>query len=173
VEIAVGRHWDAIQVTEVQRERHKQVIHDHHDGLVEVARREVARASQRLDALDDEEAKLLQRHYASKASERLYDREFDRIQDERATAERTLEQVGINYDEILEQMEVAIDLTKDIAAAYWNASPVERRFLNQAFFERLEMEDDVSGSIKAEPFRTLLDPDFVAKVDQAGAPSRH
>jgi hypothetical protein len=62
-------------------------------------------------------------------------------------------------------MEVAIDLTKDLAAAYWNASPAERRLLNQAFFERLEiMEDDVAGSTTAEPFRTLLDPDFIAAL---------
>jgi site-specific DNA recombinase len=178
IEIAVARYWEHIQLTDAQRERAKEVIHSNYDGLIEVAKRELAKAARKLDQLDDQEDKLLERHFADKVSERTYQRQFERIQHERATAEQTLDELGVSYDTLLETLDAALDLTRDIASAYWNASPPERRFLNQSFFERLDIyEDEVAQATVAQPFRDLLDAEFIEKLAQdpqglAGTPQR-
>lgn len=43
-----------------------------------------------------------------------------------------------------------------------DASPTERRFFNQTFFERIEIrEDDVADVVLAQPIRALLDDELI------------
>jgi site-specific DNA recombinase len=159
IEEAVIRYYSNVQLTDEQREHIRSVLHERFDGLAEVAKREIARASKELDRLDEREDKLLERHYAGKVSERVYDRQFEQIQRDRAAAQKTLEDLNVSYEEIRSTLDSALDLTRNIQAAYYHASSIERRFFNQAFFERLEiLEDEVSGATVAQPYASLLEP---------------
>ncbi len=159
IEEAVIRYYANVQLSDEQREHIRSVLHERFDGLAEVAKREIARASKELDRLDEREDKLLERHYAGKVSEHVYDRQFEQIQRDRAVAKKTLGDLNVSYDEIRSTLDRALDLTRDIQAAYYHASSIERRFFNQAFFERLEiLEDEVSGATVAQPYASLLEP---------------
>jgi site-specific DNA recombinase len=162
VEDAIVRHYARVQLSDAQRERIRALIHERFDGLVAVGEREMARAAQRLEALDTQERKLLERDYAGRVSERVYEREFGRIQRERAAAEKDLDDFNLGYEVATRTLDRALSLTCDVEAAYRDANPTERRFFNQAFFERIEiLEDDVSDASLAQPFRTLLDDGFI------------
>jgi hypothetical protein len=57
--------------------QHRRALH--HVKRLDFAERELARAAQRLETLDTQERKLLERDYAGRVSERVYEREFGRI----------------------------------------------------------------------------------------------
>jgi hypothetical protein len=44
----------------------------------------------------------------------------------------------------IEPLDLALELTDNIQAAYLNADPTERRLLNQAFFERIEIDTETA-----------------------------
>jgi hypothetical protein len=162
IEEAVVRYYATVQLTPARRERIRQVIHDQFDGLIDVAEREIARTSLELSRLDDEERKLLDRHYADRVSDHIYDQEYDRIRRERAHAHKTLDDLSVSYDKAKNTLDLALELTSDVQAAYRAAAPDARRFFNQAFFERIDiLEDDVADATLAQPYKLLLDQDFI------------
>src|SRR5581483_9809840 len=63
---------------------------------------------------------------------------------------------------------------KDAATRYRTAPAAARRRMNQALFERIEVEEDgtVVGYL-AGPYRQLLDPDLVISVPATGAEDEH
>jgi hypothetical protein len=60
------------------------------------------------------------------------------------------------HDHVVETLDLALKLTDDIQAAYLQADTTERRLLNQAFFERIEIDDeDITGHTLNQPFNTV------------------
>ena len=167
IEEAIGRYYAHIRFTPAQCERVRRVLHGRFDGLIAVAEREIARASRLLDRLDDQERKLLERDYAGRVSERVYEQEFNRIQRERAAANQTLSDLSFSYEEAKATLDRALALVGgDLRAAYLGATATERRCFNQAFFERLEiLEDDVSDAELAQPFRSLMDTELIDALE--------
>ena len=162
IEDAIGRYYARVQLTDTRRERVRTLIHDRFDGLIAVAEREIARAARQLERLDMQERKLLERDYAGQISPNVYEGEFQRIQRERAAAEQTMDDLHLSYEDATRTLDRALELTRDVRAAYRVAGPTQRRFFNQAFFERIEvLDDDVAEVTLAQPFRALLDEDFV------------
>ena len=162
LEDAVSRYYATVQLTEARRERIRQVIHSRFDGLIAVAEREIAHAEAALILLDRQERKLLERHYADRVSEHIYEEEQVRIRRERATAHKTLSDLSLSYETARLTLDAALQLTDDVEAAYRAANSTERRFFNQAFFERLEIrEDEVVDATLAQPYRVLLDEEFI------------
>ncbi len=165
VEESVVRYYSTVQLATSRRESIRQVLHSRFDGLLAVAEREIVRARRELERLDDQERKLLERHYADRVSERVYDQEQERIRCERAAAEKTLEELGGSYETNKRVLDLALNLTDDIQEAYRTASATERRMFNQAFFTRLEVrEDEVVDAELAQPYRLLLDEEFIDAV---------
>ena len=65
--------------------------------------------------------------------------------------------LDVEHERVLDALDVALELTHDMQAAYIQADPSERRLLNQAFFERIEVVDEkVVGFRFADPFGLLL-----------------
>ncbi len=162
IERAVIDYYATVKLNDARRERIRAVIHSHFDGLIAVAEREITRATRELERLDTEERKLLERHYADKVSNHIYDEEQVRIQRERTAAHKTINDLNLSYDKAHQTLQQALQLTEDVQAAYRRAGPTVRRFFNQAFFERLEIqEDEVTDATLAEPYRTILDEEFI------------
>jgi site-specific DNA recombinase len=134
VEQAVERHYASIQLTDQQRERIRNAVHAHLDGLASLAGKETDRARAEVVRLDNEERKLLAAHYQDRISDHIFAEEQRRIRRERVAADQLLQRFEINHEDILETVEHALELTDNIQAAYLKADPTERRLLNQAFF---------------------------------------
>ncbi len=167
IEAAIGRYYAHVRLSPEQCDRVRRVLHGRFDGLIAVAEREIARASRALDGLDDQERKLLERDYAGRVSERVYEQEFGRIRRERAAARKTVDDLSFSHDEARATLDRALDLIGgDLRAAYEQANSTERRCFNQAFFERLDvLEDDVVDAELAQPFRSLLDDELIGVLE--------
>jgi site-specific DNA recombinase len=169
VEAAVERYYRKVQLSKARQQRIRQTIKARLDEMAQVSEREVSRCHGELQALSEQERKLLQKHYQDRISDALYNEEQHRIAREREAAEAIVERLSVQFDDIEETLELALSLTDDVQAAYLKASPTVRRLFNQAIFERIEVRDeDVAGVTLAEPFRDLLATD---PFDEAGEPA--
>ena len=173
VESAIERHYATVQLTDDQRDRIRATVREHIDALARVAEKETARAGAEVTRLDNEERKLLNAHYQDKISDHIFAEEQERIRRERLAADELLRRYEVKYDAILDTLDIALDLTNEIQAAYLQADTTERRLLNQAFFERIEIDtEDISGDSLADPFEqiaTLVDlTDRTAAATAAG-----
>ena len=156
IEQAVERHYATLQLTDAQRDRIRAAVKTHLDGLATIAHKETARARAEVVRLDNEERKLLTAHYADRISDHIFAEEQKRIRRERAAADQLLQRFEINHQDILETVDHALELTDNIQAAYLKADPIERRLLNQAFFEYLEIDnEEIADQELAAPFAQI------------------
>ena len=156
IEAAVERHYATIQLTPEERDSVRTAVRKHIDALTKVAEKETSRARAEVIRLDNEERKLLSAHYADKISDHIYTEEQQRIRRERAAAENLLRRYEIKQDVILETLDLALQLTDNTQAAYLQADTTERRLLNQAFFERIEIDtEDITDHTLNPPFAQL------------------
>ena len=156
VEVAIERHYAVVQLSDERRESIRRAIRTHVEGVAKVADRQIAEAKADLSRLEAEERKLLRAHYADQISESLYVEEQERIQRGRVGCERRIAELSVEHERVLDALDTALALTKNMQAAYRQARPQQRRLFNQAFFERLEiLVEDVVGSQIADPFAQL------------------
>ena len=172
IEAAVERHYATVELSDEKRERIRSAVHAHMDALAQIAEKETARARAEVVRLDNEERKLLAAHYNDAISDHIFAEEQKRIRRERVAADELLRRYEIKQDAIIGTLDTALNLTYNIQAAYLQADETERRLLNQAFFERIEIDsEEVSGHTLAAPFAQLAAPglaDLAASGAQNG-----
>ena len=106
--------------------------------------------------LDNEERKLLSAHYTDKISDHIYQEEQERIRRQRHAANELLTRYEIKQDTVVQTLDLALQLTDSTQAAYLQADPTERRLLNQAFFEKIEIDsEEITGHTLAEPYAQI------------------
>ncbi len=169
VEASVERYYHTVQLSKDRQRRIRAAIKARLDEMAVVSKRETRRCHGELRALEEQERKLLQKHYQDRISDTLYDEEQQRIAAEREAAEAIIARLSVRFDDIEETLDLALDLTDDIQAAYAKASPTVRRLFNQAIFEWIKVSsEEVSEVSLTEPFRDLLAADLLEPVE-AGA----
>jgi site-specific DNA recombinase len=162
VEAAVERHYIHVQLSDRERERISQHVRAHLDELTGAADIEIARAQRTISRLEGEEDKLLERYYAERVSQRAYDRQHDRITRERVAAHKMIAKLAFDREKLLGALDIALSMTKDIQGAYRQADPTQRRFFNQAFFKRLEVDAvEIVGHELSQPYAQLLAHDLI------------
>jgi site-specific DNA recombinase len=172
VEAAVERHYSTIELSDEKRERIRTAVRGHMESLARIAEKETTRARAEVIRLDNEERKLLAAHYNDAISDHIFAEEQKRIRRERVAADTLLRRYEIKQDTILETLNVALSLTKNIQAAYLQADSTERRLLNQAFFKRIEIDsEEVSDFELAAPFAQLAAPGLVEALEGGAAAS--
>jgi site-specific DNA recombinase len=166
VEASVERYYRTVQLSKSRQRRIREAIKARLDEMAAVSEREVGRCHGELRALKEQERKLLQKHYQDRISDTLYDEEQQRIAAEREAAETIIARLSVRFGDIEETLDLALDLTDDIQAAYAKASPTVRRLFNQAIFEWIKISsEEISDVSLAEPFRDLLAADLLEPVE--------
>jgi site-specific DNA recombinase len=156
VEAAIERHYVVVQLSDEQQASIRAAVEAYVGAIAKTADEKLTEAKAELARLSGEERKLLKAHYADQVSEELFGEEQARIRRERAGVERRIEELSVEHERVLDSLDVALGMLDSMQAAYCQATPNERRLLNQAFFERLEISDEeVVGYRFAEPFDQL------------------
>jgi len=157
VEAAVEAHYATKELGTDEQERLREAVTKHIEAATVLSAEKVAEAELRLTRLEQEERKLLQAHYADQISEGLFADEQARIRRERTAAQKRIDSLDVEYDQVVKALDLALAMTNDIGHAYAQAGPQERRLLNQGLFERLEIDsEEMVGEQLAEPFDRLL-----------------
>ncbi|MGY5207578.1 hypothetical protein [Nocardia gipuzkoensis] len=126
------------------------------------ADREAGELDRQKKRLLDERSKLLQAHYAGAIPLDLMKDEQDRIAEQLARIETRLEASLLNIEVVENNLRTALNYASNCYAGYLEANSSVRRLFNQAFFEKVYLEQDHVRVELAEPFKTLLGGQLIA-----------
>jgi len=137
------------------------------DKLADETKVEIDRLKQQKDKLEREQQKLLQAHYADAIP-------LDLLKNEQTLIAKTLRNIigqmeafQIERTTTIDNLNDVFTLLDDCGRMYRLADDYQRRCYNQAFFDRIRVNDDLTLEADlAEPFDTLLNSDvFVLKSE--------
>jgi site-specific DNA recombinase len=169
----VGCHAAYIHVDDVERaiehyhQRHVWLKPDAKDRIrakvqhyveqkLKTARGEAERANRRLDALKQEQQRLLQLSYQDLVDTDVLAAEQARIKSERAQLAKWAKAIAHDETDITNALEEALRLLDQAGAAYQLATPTIRRMFNQALYEQLQIIDgDVVATIPTPLIQAL------------------
>ncbi|MGW0019947.1 recombinase family protein [Rhodococcus sp. NPDC003382] len=116
---------------------------------------EVRDLSNQKERLLTERTRLLQAHYAGAVPLDLLKSEQDRIARQLGAVEERLSAANVAIDDVEANLQRALDYATNCYRGYLAAGPHVRRLYNQAFFEKIYVEDDDVRVTLHEPFKTL------------------
>ncbi|SDI89756.1 Site-specific DNA recombinase [Frankineae bacterium MT45] len=156
VEALIEDYYDQVQLApELRAQIEAELLRDLSAARSETEAQERELHSQQ-QRLTHQQTKLLQAHYASAIPLDLLKSEQDRITAQLETIGNRLDASKTRFDEIERNLKTALDFASNCHAAYLRANDHTRRLLNQAFFEKLYIEEDGVRGYFAGPFKTLL-----------------
>ena len=143
-------------MTPAERERVRKRVTIQIQARADLATSEIDRHTKRLAVVEDQQVKLLHLFYADSVSQELLRREQERINAERDHIEQVRSSAAVEVHDVTEALDEALALTERPDMGYATASPIERRMMNQAVWEKLIVERDfVMEGIKTELYREL------------------
>ncbi|MEJ7783280.1 MAG: recombinase family protein, partial [Solirubrobacteraceae bacterium] len=173
VELAVEDHYATVQLDPEHRGQIRAYVRDYVATLDARVAPERTRVAELLRGLDGQERKLLSAHYADKISESLFNEEQERLRRERVAGEKLQAELAVDHRDVLARLDVALELTDRLQAAYRLAKPGTRRLFNQAIFKRIWIEREaVSDAQLAEPFDDLIAVSYFREVVRGAPPRR-
>jgi site-specific DNA recombinase len=107
-----------------------------------VVRQEAERHERALKAIEGKQEKLVQLYYRDLVSEDVFTAEQDKLKAERRAAKRLQAVASAQLDDANEALEIALGRLDNISQVYRDGTPLERRILNQAIFERIDIGPD-------------------------------
>lgn len=155
VEAEVIEFYKSVQLTAEVRGAIEQRLLTALDKLTAAQDEERQTLTTRLYQLKDQQAKLLQAHYAGAVPLDLLASEQERLGQQRASVEQQLDAMQTSHESLRANLRSALDLVEDVQSTYRQARPKERRMLNQALFTHLYVKDETTEGKLNEPFSSL------------------
>ncbi len=157
VEAAIEDHYAGVPFSDAEREEIRQAIAKDLSERVATAQQEIDRCQGVLQAIKDQERKLLNMHYEDRISGELFDDEQARLRRERQDAEGLIARLSLRYDDIVATLDLALKiLDEDLHDLYLRADDTIRRLINQAIFNALFVCDEtITAAELAGPFAEL------------------
>ncbi len=162
IEQQVEDHYDTVQPAAELLGQLRDLILD--EMLLQQTSAEQERHIQerRKTQLLDEQAKLLQAHYAEAVPLDLMKKEQKRIETELAAIDDRLRATSLHFEEVEANLNQALALAENWAAAYRDAGPTIRRQMNQAIFKKIYVDDEGGVTSEfSEPFELLLSSEVI------------
>lgn len=108
-------------------------------GLVE---KQAERHERTLKRIEAKQEKLVQLFYDDLVTAEVFEREQTKLKAETKAAQRLRRTATIQAEDAEAALDEALQRLDNIAEVYADASPIERRILNRAIFERIEIGHD-------------------------------
>jgi site-specific DNA recombinase len=134
IEEAVAREYltERARLDPDERAALRQAVQDFVEAKAQTAVRESQRHARRLKELNAEQQKLVQLYYRDLVSEDVLKSEQERIKAERAQAHRWADQAAHDVQDVMQALDEALNLLDRQQIPYDQATPNQRRLLNQA-----------------------------------------
>jgi site-specific DNA recombinase len=147
IERELAELYRTVQLHERVRERVWADVHNDSAERAAAVNRDIDRHQRRMKELEDNQARLVQLSYKGLVDDAVLAREQLRLERERGEAESALRAAEVQAVDIETTLDEALDKTKTPHATYLASNPLERRLLNQTFFERILVGEQ--GQIEA------------------------
>jgi hypothetical protein len=149
VESAVASAWSKLKLTYSERLEAKATIQKELEQLGQREGRDRQAFEAQRDALLGERTKLLAAHYADAIPIDLLKLEQDRIARSLEIVSEQLSLLTTDQTSLLDNLDAILNLLQNCDDAYRLASPSTRRLMNQAFADRIFIDEAGDGFIHA------------------------
>jgi hypothetical protein len=149
VEQAIAEHYRTVNLTERVREAVWADVRRDADERTAIVQKDIERHQRKIEKLTDNQARLIQLSYQGLVTSEVLVTEQQRLEAEKLQAQRLLEAAELHARDIESALDGALAKTRTPHATYLASTPLERRLLNQTFFERILVGDD--GEIHPDP----------------------
>lgn len=123
-------------------EQIRRELHEHLSDQAAVVCQEAERHERALKAIEAKQEKLVQLYYRDLVSEDVFVAEQDKLKAERRAAKRLQAVASAQLEDADKALEIALSRLDNISQVYRDGTPLERRILNQAIFERIDIGPD-------------------------------
>jgi len=122
-----------------------------------VIQREAERHERTLTRIEAKQEKLVQPYYQDLVSENVFAAEQDKLKIERRAAERLRATATAQLDDVQDALDLALSRVERPEEIYRDGTPLERRVMNLAIFERIEVGPDaeITGTILTPVYKAL------------------
>ena len=161
VEKAVEELYRNISLPLESRQILEALLTEHIDELTQASQKEIADLEKQQKKLEVKQEKLLEAHYNEAITIDLMKKEQKKITKASADITERLASLNGNTEEIRNKLSTVLDAMENCWQTYIDANDSEKRLLNQAFFEKIDVIP--GGKIKAiytEPVELLVDPEL-------------
>lgn len=144
VERLVEELYRSVQISEDVQE---EIRRDLREGLADrtaVLEREADRHQRALTAIESKQEKLVQLYYQDLIGEEVFAREQAKLKAERAAANRLRSVASVQLEYAEQALDAALSRIKRPYEVYRDGTPLERRLMNRAIFERIEVGHDTN-----------------------------
>jgi site-specific DNA recombinase len=147
VEKAIEDHYRHIQLTPTQIKSVRAQVREQVDERLKVAGKQAEHHNRKLRTLQGEQQKLVQLYYKGGVSEEVLQAEQQRIETERTQARKWVQAATHEAEDVLDALDESLAIVERCHETYLAASPMLRRLMNQAIFERILLR---VGSLESE-----------------------
>lgn len=131
-----------------------------HDGLEErtaLIRQEAERHERAVNRIESKQAKLIDLYYRDLVSDEVFEREQAKLKSERRDADRLRREATLQTQEVEAALNLALQRATEPQQVYLQATPIERRAMNRAVFERIEVGEhgDIAKAIRTPVYEAL------------------
>jgi site-specific DNA recombinase len=168
IESAVEAYYDTLVLgpdTVVDIHRRLSTVAKRRNAAIE---RRAKRDRKRVLDLEQERRKLLQAHLAGAVPTDLLREEQTRITAQLANAGAALVNLEVHWETFSKNLKTALGLATRFGEAYRLAEPNVRRWINQAVFECVGIDENgqIAKVELARPFKLLLDRDLIGNLEK-------
>ena len=169
VEELVEDEYRSVQIPTELRDRIESDMLEDASATRQETDRQQADLNRQRTRLINERSKLLQAHYAGAVPLDLLKSEQDRIGQQLAVIDASLEATTATFETLASNLHDAMDLLSNCHRLYEVASDRNRRLLNQALFSKIFVDEDGVTVQLAQPFAAIVDTevDRVLAADPA------
>jgi site-specific DNA recombinase len=142
IETAVAEHYRTVHVTPRVREAVWADVRRDADERTTIIAKDIERHERRIKKLTENQARLVQLSYRGLVSDEVLESEQRRLEGEKLQAQTLLDTAQMHARDIESALDGALAKTKTPHATYLASTSLERRLLNQTFFERILIGDE-------------------------------
>jgi site-specific DNA recombinase len=138
----IGDVYEALRLEPEVAEQIRRELSEQLSDRAAVIQQEAARHERALKAIESKQEKLVQLYYRDLVSEDVFVAEQEKLKTERRAANRLQATATAQLEDVQEALEIALTRLDNVAQVYRDGTPLERRILNQAIFERIDIGPD-------------------------------
>jgi site-specific DNA recombinase len=122
-----------------------------------VIEHEAKRHERTIKQIEAKQQKLIQLFYNDLVSEDVFAAEQDKLKTERRSADQLRTTATAQLSDIQEALDLALSRVEQPQAVYRDGTPLERRVMNRAIFERIEVgpEAEITGTTLTPVYKAL------------------
>jgi site-specific DNA recombinase len=142
VEEAVAELYSTLRIPAAVQDSIREELRREAADRAKLVERAAERHERSLKAIEAKQEKLVQLFYRDLVTEDVFAREQSKLKDERRAARRLKRVAATQTGDIEQALELALSRLDDPQENYREATDLERRIMNRAIFERVEVGPD-------------------------------